>query len=352
MGKKLKKVYIPVEKYPDINFMGLLIGPRGSNQKRMETLSGSKILIRGRGSSKEPSGDADEDEDLHVLITADTDEQIARAQREVEDILFNPEQAMKLKQEQLRHGYGDDNTTLNIPVPKSLVGLIIGKGGETIRELQGKSGCHIQVARENEVNPDLTERTVMCSGTPAQVEIAKQLITDLLGDRLHGGSGHSGETMKLSVPNDKVGLIIGRQGSTVKGVQQRSGASIVIPPAPDTENPGLRTLMITGSHDAREKARQEIQLLVSDQHSLVPAGTNVIYMQIPNDRVGIVIGRGGSTIKAVQDRNNVRVQIPNVVDPGSMPEVRTITISASNMESIAMAKAEIDAILLGVGVHV
>ncbi|ETV92722.1 hypothetical protein H310_13149 [Aphanomyces invadans] len=386
MGKKLKKVYIPVEKYPDINFMGLLIGPRGSNQKRMETLSGSKILIRGRGSSKEPSGDADEDEDLHVLITADTDEQIARAQREVEDILFNPEQAMKLKQEQLRQvaennnqqdggggghygpgggsgtyggqygggygggsgsGYGDDNTTLNIPVPKSLVGLIIGKGGETIRELQGKSGCHIQVARENEVNPDLTERTVMCSGTPAQVEIAKQLITDLLGDRLHGGSGHSGETMKLSVPNDKVGLIIGRQGSTVKGVQQRSGASIVIPPAPDTENPGLRTLMITGSHDAREKARQEIQLLVSDQHSLVPAGTNVIYMQIPNDRVGIVIGRGGSTIKAVQDRNNVRVQIPNVVDPGSMPEVRTITISASNMESIAMAKAEIDAILLG-----
>ncbi|RHY25107.1 hypothetical protein DYB25_008598, partial [Aphanomyces astaci] len=64
--------------------------------------------------------------------------------------------------------------------------------------------------------------------------------------------------------------------------------------------------------------------------------------------VGIVIGRGGSTVKAIQDRNNVKVQIPNVVDPGSMPEVRTIAISSNNMESIAMAKAEIDAILMGV----
>jgi far upstream element-binding protein len=39
---------------------------------------------------------------LHVLIAADTDQQIAVAQAAVEDILFNPETAMKLKQEQLR----------------------------------------------------------------------------------------------------------------------------------------------------------------------------------------------------------------------------------------------------------
>ncbi|KAF0689960.1 Aste57867_18604 [Aphanomyces stellatus] len=364
-GKKRKKVYIPVDKYPDINFMGLLIGPRGSNQKRMETLSGSKILIRGKGSSKEPTGDADENEDLHVLITADTDAQIARAQREVEDILFNPDQAMKLKQEQLRQvaennnsydghygpgsgGGGDDHTTLNMPVPRNLVGLIIGKGGETIRELQGKSGAHIQVARENEVNVNATERTVMCSGTPAQLEMAKQLITDLLSDRMHGGQFiGQGESMKMPVPNDKVGLIIGRQGATVKGVQQRTGASIVIPPAADSDNPGYRTLIVTGSHEAREKARVEINMLVNDQHQLIPSGANTIYMQIPNERVGIVIGRGGSTVKAIQDRSNVKVQIPNTIDPGSMPEVRTICISGSSMDAIAMAKAEIDAILMG-----
>lgn len=44
----------------------------------------------------------DDHDDLHVLIAADTDEQIARAQKEIEEILFNPEKAMAIKREQLR----------------------------------------------------------------------------------------------------------------------------------------------------------------------------------------------------------------------------------------------------------
>ena len=52
VGRKKKKVYIPVEKHPDINFIGLLIGPGGENQRRMQQASGAKIAIRGKGSSK------------------------------------------------------------------------------------------------------------------------------------------------------------------------------------------------------------------------------------------------------------------------------------------------------------
>lgn len=51
-GRKKKKVYVPVEQHPDINFIGLLIGPRGSTQKRLEEISGAKILLRGKGASK------------------------------------------------------------------------------------------------------------------------------------------------------------------------------------------------------------------------------------------------------------------------------------------------------------
>ncbi|KAF0689961.1 Aste57867_18605 [Aphanomyces stellatus] len=72
---------------------------------------------------QEPTSDADENEDVQVLITTDTDAQI----------LNNPDQAMKLKQEQLRrkqHSYdghygpgsgGDDHTTLNMSAPYNLV---------------------------------------------------------------------------------------------------------------------------------------------------------------------------------------------------------------------------------------
>ena len=47
-SKIKKKLYIP--KNPGVNYIGLLIGPQGHYQKRLEEESDCKILIRGKGS--------------------------------------------------------------------------------------------------------------------------------------------------------------------------------------------------------------------------------------------------------------------------------------------------------------
>jgi len=47
------KIYIPINEYPGYNFIGLIIGPRGNTQKRMQSETNTKIAIRGRGSMKE-----------------------------------------------------------------------------------------------------------------------------------------------------------------------------------------------------------------------------------------------------------------------------------------------------------
>ena len=47
------KVSIPQDDHPEINFVGLLIGPRGNTLKSMEKDTGAKIIIRGKGSIKE-----------------------------------------------------------------------------------------------------------------------------------------------------------------------------------------------------------------------------------------------------------------------------------------------------------
>lgn len=47
-SKIKKKMYIP--KNPGVNYIGLLIGPQGHYQKRLEEESECKILIRGKGS--------------------------------------------------------------------------------------------------------------------------------------------------------------------------------------------------------------------------------------------------------------------------------------------------------------
>jgi splicing factor 1 len=77
-----EKVYIPVKEFPEINFFGLLVGPRGNSLKKMERDSGAKISIRGKGSVKEGKGrpDAfadDSEEDLHCLVMAETEDKVA-----------------------------------------------------------------------------------------------------------------------------------------------------------------------------------------------------------------------------------------------------------------------------------
>ncbi|KAH3765894.1 Branchpoint-bridging protein [Pelomyxa schiedti] len=87
------KIPIPDAQFPDYNFIGLLIGPRGKTQKRIESESGAKISIRGKGSIKEGSRARDSapksssDEPLHVLVTGDSQEQLARASDLVKPLL-------------------------------------------------------------------------------------------------------------------------------------------------------------------------------------------------------------------------------------------------------------------------
>ena len=86
-GRPQDKVYIPVKEFPEINFFGLLVGPRGNSLKNMERQSGAKISIRGKGSVKEgkergggpggkPGGFGDEDDELHCLIMADDEQKV------------------------------------------------------------------------------------------------------------------------------------------------------------------------------------------------------------------------------------------------------------------------------------
>jgi splicing factor 1 len=73
--------------------VGLLIGPRGNTLKKMETESQAKIAIRGKGSVKEGKGRSDaahtsnQEEDLHCLIMADTEDKVNKAKKLIHNII-------------------------------------------------------------------------------------------------------------------------------------------------------------------------------------------------------------------------------------------------------------------------
>lgn len=102
-----RKLYIPEKKYPNYNFIGLIIGPRGNTQKKMEKESGCKIVIRGKGSVKEgrtkTKPDASDNEDIHVLIIGDSKDKVDVAASMVEKLLVPVEESMNdHKSKQLR----------------------------------------------------------------------------------------------------------------------------------------------------------------------------------------------------------------------------------------------------------
>ncbi|XP_071965558.1 uncharacterized protein [Antedon mediterranea] len=107
------RVMIPQDQHPDINFVGLLIGPRGNTLKQLEKDTTTKIMIRGKGSVKEGKvGRKDgqplpgEDEPLHALVTANNAESVKIAVDKIQDIIKQgietPEGQNDLRRMQLR----------------------------------------------------------------------------------------------------------------------------------------------------------------------------------------------------------------------------------------------------------
>ena len=59
----------------DVNFLGLIIGPRGTTQKQLQEESGARIIVRGRGANKNETPREDDD-DMHVYLSADSEQKV------------------------------------------------------------------------------------------------------------------------------------------------------------------------------------------------------------------------------------------------------------------------------------
>ena len=73
-------------------------------------------------------------------------------------------------------GAGGDKINDSIYVPSEAVGMIIGKGGETIKDMQNTTGCKINVSPSS--GPGETEREIGLVGSKDSIEKAKRAIED------------------------------------------------------------------------------------------------------------------------------------------------------------------------------
>ncbi|KAJ3096312.1 Far upstream element-binding protein 1 [Phlyctochytrium planicorne] len=222
------------------------------------------------------------------------------------------------------------------------VGLVIGKGGENMKRIEREANVKVQFSQDQ--SPNEPERRTTILGSDDGIRTAKRLINEILdgtskrpepsssssfqrddygsGGASSAGSGSShygprpgaSSTFPMEVPAGKVGLVIGRMGETIKSLQEKSGAKIaVVPDNASDPKSTVRTVNITGSTDAIEKAKGLINELSFGGYSGGESG-EFEELKIPNDKVGLVIGKGGEAIKTIQSMHSVKIvidQTPN-----------------------------------------
>jgi far upstream element-binding protein len=216
----------------DSTLVGLVIGRQGESLRRIEQESGTRIqFINGPEAGPQrqcritgpPGARISAKREINRII----EENGGNPARETGRNARAPQKATS-QQPALREG----EQSSQIMVPDRTVGLIIGRGGETIRDLQERSGCHVNIVGENKSVNSL--RPVNLIGSPAAAAHAKELIMEIVDsdtkqmdgsnhnsqqqqnkrdfDPYGGGAAGGGNKINdsIMVPSDAVGMIIGK----------------------------------------------------------------------------------------------------------------------------------------------
>ncbi|XP_061559422.1 RNA-binding protein Nova-1 isoform X4 [Phycodurus eques] len=182
---------------------------------------------------------------------------------------------------------------LKVLIPSYAAGSIIGKGGQTIVQLQKETGATIKLSKSKDFYPGTTERVCLIQGTvealngvhnfiaekvrempqsaqkPEPVSILQPQTTvnpDRIKQSVYAVKRSSCSfaaiiyiiyiflQAKLIVPNSTAGLIIGKGGATVKAVMEQSGAWVQLSQKPEGINLQERVVTISGEPEQNRKA--------------------------------------------------------------------------------------------------
>jgi far upstream element-binding protein len=160
--------------------------------------------------------------------------------------------------------------------PQALVGRLIGKGGDTIKDLQRRSGARIQIDQNF---PDGAPRVVTVEGTAACVEVGVSLVRSLIGNSPAVGNGAPGKLTTFECPKALVGRVIGKGGETINELQRRSGARIQIEQRVPDGAPCI--IEVQGDDAAVEDARRLVHEVMSGKRLEPQPGAYSAYHAVP-----------------------------------------------------------------------
>lgn len=111
-----------------------------------------------------------------------------------------------------------NHVTITVFIPNQRVGLVIGKGGETIKDLQNKSNCRISITPDSAADRKAEHRRVNLIGDESSVQYGRTLIEEIVAPPRDAAATARGQqrpaeyTETFMVPKESLGVIIGKSG--------------------------------------------------------------------------------------------------------------------------------------------
>lgn len=162
-----------------------------------------------------------------------------------------------------------DTVQIKVLIPSAAVGALIGKGGETMRNLKNDTGCRVQMSKNQEFYHGTTERICFVKGKISSAMIVMSAILEKIQEKVEGhhpsdpfdlkGLDRTRE-MKFIVPNTSAGMVIGKNGTSIKEIRETTTANIQIYPKAGTDEAKMSLeRVITIGHETNDVLMSAMQ---------------------------------------------------------------------------------------------
>eukprot|EP00956_Cyclotella_meneghiniana_P004527 scaffold5580_cov61-Cyclotella_meneghiniana.AAC.7 len=171
-----------------------------------------------------------------------------------------------------------NETTEKVTWGSDAIKAVIGRGGQNIRAAQEATGAKIDA--------DVDAGTLVITGPREMVQAALTLCHN-------AAFGEAQDVMELGSRN-AVNVVYGPNFMTIRGLQDETGCKL------DIERGGTK-LKLSGSVEAVATASAKVRALLDANRGFE--------MTIENSKVGAVYGKGGETLRSIQDRLGVQIDV-------------------------------------------
>lgn len=225
----------------------------------------------------------------------------------------------------------DGHMMIEMMIPGNKAGIIIGKGGETIKQLQETAGVKMIIIQDSN-SPSTYEKPLRITGDHNNCQKARDMVNQLLSDKngmnnsLSDYSTQLKTTIEIAVPRSMIGIVIGKQGEMIKKIQLESGARIQFR-QDDDPNTASRLCTITGNQEQAQTANTTILELINNsktggnewnrnkgsndsyRSSRSESGKSETTYSVPAEKCGLVIGKGGDSIRDICRNSGAHVEL-------------------------------------------